>query len=46
VVVTPQKKQRLELEAEDNNRITADSVMGFPKYPNQTNREIKTIMIL
>ena len=43
VVVTPhKKKQRLELEEEDNddNRITAESVMGFPKYPKLTNREI------
>jgi len=43
VVITPhKKKQRLELEEEDedDNRITAESIMGFPKYPNLTNREI------
>jgi len=41
VVVTPhKKKQRLELEEGDDNRITAESIMGFPKYPNLTNREI------
>ena len=47
VVVTPhKKKQRLELEEEDDNRITAESIMGFPKYPNLTNREIVMILLI
>ena len=37
VVVTPhKKKQRLELEEGDDNRITAESIMGFPRYPKLT----------
>ena len=44
------KKQRLEeavketedetKEQESENVITAESIMGFPKYPNVTNRDI------
>eukprot|EP01083_Nonionella_stella_P092730 259657_1 len=44
VVITPHKKKQrvLEVEEEDDNkdRITAESIMGFPKYPNLTNREL------
>jgi hypothetical protein len=31
-----------EEEEDDSNRVTADTVMGFPKYPEATNREIMT----
>lgn len=47
--VTPhKKKQRLELEEKGNegNRISAESIMGFPKYPNLTNKEIVMTLLI